>query len=173
MTALLAAREWTGLSKVFAQFPSPSKSNYLSRSNPLGNMEHRNLGGLLNVSVIGLGCLPMVGYYGGKYEKKDMIALIRHAYEKGVTFFDTAEVYGPYTSEEWVGEALAPFRDKVRIGTKFGFGVEEKQPAVPTIFVAQWKGRSGGCVQIILTFYTSTVSIRTCRWKRSPARSRI
>ena len=49
-------------------------------------MEHRNLGGLLNVSVIGLGCLPMVGYYGGKYEKKDMIALIRHAYEKGVTF---------------------------------------------------------------------------------------
>ena len=91
-------------------------------------MEHRNLGGLLNVSVIGLGCLPMVGYYGGKYEKKDMIALIRHAYEKGVTFFDTAEVYGPYTSEEWVGEALAPFRDKVRIGTKFGFGVEEKQP---------------------------------------------
>ena len=87
MTALLAAREWTGLSKVFAQFPSPSKSNYLSRSNPLGNMEHRNLGGLLNVSVIGLGCLPMVGYYGGKYEKKDMIALIRHAYEKGVTFF--------------------------------------------------------------------------------------
>ena len=53
MTALLAAREWTGLSKVFAQFPSPSKSNYLSRSNPLGNMEHRNLGGLLNVSVIG------------------------------------------------------------------------------------------------------------------------
>lgn len=121
MTALLAAREWTGLSKVFAQFPSPSKSNYLSRSNPLGNMEHRNLGGLLNVSVIGLGCLPMVGYYGGKYEKKDMIALIRHAYEKGVTFFDTAEVYGPYTSEEWVGEALAPFRDKVRIGHKVRF----------------------------------------------------
>ena len=127
MTALLAAGEWTGLSKVFAQFPSPSKSN-LSRSNPLGNMEHRNLGGLLNVSVIGLGCLPMVGYYGGKYEKKDMIALIRHAYEKGVTFFDTAEVYGPYTSEEWVSEALAPFRNKVKIGTKFGFGVEEKQP---------------------------------------------
>lgn len=57
-----------------------------------------------------------------------MIALIRRAYDKGVTFFDTAEVYGPYTSEEWVGEALAPFRDKVKIGTKFGFGVEEKQP---------------------------------------------
>lgn len=90
-------------------------------------MEYRKLGGL-DVSAIGLGCLPMVGYYGGKYEKEDMIALIRRAYDKGVTFFDTAEVYGPYTSEEWVGEALAPFRDKVRIGTKFGFGVEEKQP---------------------------------------------
>ena len=106
-----------------------------------------------------------------------MIALIRRAYDKGVTFFDTAEVYGPYTSEEWVGEALAPFRDKVRIGTKFGFGVEEKQPtalnSVPTISVVQWKGRSGGCVQIILISCTSTVSIRTCRWKRLPARSRI
>ena len=63
-----------------------------------------------------------------EYEKKDMIALIRRAYDKGVTFFDTAEVYGPYTSEEWVGEALAPFRNKAKIGTKFGFGVEEKQP---------------------------------------------
>ena len=77
-------------------------------------MEQRTLGGL-NVSAIGLGCLPMVGYYGGKYEKKDMIALIRRAYDKGVTFFDTAEVYGPHTSEEWVGEAVAPFRDKINL----------------------------------------------------------
>lgn len=61
-------------------------------------MEHRSLSGL-DVSAIGLGCLPMVGYYGGRYEKKDMIALIRRAYDQGVTFFDTAEVYGPYTSE--------------------------------------------------------------------------
>lgn len=80
-------------------------------------MEYRNLGGM-EVSAIGLGCLPMVGYYGGKYEKKDMIALIRRAYDQGVTLFDTAEVYGPYTSEEWVGEAVAPFRDKVKIETK-------------------------------------------------------
>ena len=57
-----------------------------------------------------------------------MIALIRRAYEKGATFFDTAEVYGPYTSEEWVGEALAAFRNEVKIGTKFGFGVEEGKP---------------------------------------------
>lgn len=90
-------------------------------------MEHRRLGSL-DVSAIGLGCLPMVGYYGGSYEKKDMIALIRRAFESGVTFFDTAEVYGPYVSEEWVGEALAPVRNQVRIGTKFGFGVEEGQP---------------------------------------------
>lgn len=90
-------------------------------------MEHRKLGSL-EVSAIGLGCLPMVGYYGGKYEKKDMIALIRRAFESGVTFFDTAEVYGPYTSEEWVGEALASVRNQVKIATKFGFGVEEKQP---------------------------------------------
>ena len=127
MTALLAAGEWTGLSKVFAQTPSPPKNGRSNDVAPSNGMEHRQIGGL-DVSSIGLGCLPMVGYYGGKYDKQDMIALIRRAYDRGVTFFDTAEVYGPYTSEEWVGEALAPFRDKVKIGTKFGFGVEERQP---------------------------------------------
>lgn len=90
--------------------------------------EARRLGGL-EVSALGLGCLPMVGYYGGKYGKQEMISLIRRAFDQGVTFFDTAEVYGPYTSEEWVGEALAPVRGQVRIGTKFGFGVEEGRPA--------------------------------------------
>ena len=90
-------------------------------------LEKRNLGGL-NVSAVGLGCLPMVGYYGGKYDKNEMIALIRRAYDRGVTFFDTAEVYGPYTSETWVGEALEPFRDRIKIATKFGFGVEEGRP---------------------------------------------
>ena len=119
----------TGVSKIFAQSSSVPKSGLSSEKNnqPVNNMEYRKLGNL-DVSAIGLGCLPMVGYYGGKYDKKDMIALIRRAYDKGVTFFDTAEVYGPYTSETWVGEALAPFRDKVKIGTKFGFGVEEGQP---------------------------------------------
>ena len=99
--------------------PSATKNRQQPRSLP-----QRRLGSL-QVSAIGLGCLPMVGYYGGTYAKKDMIALIRRAYDSGVTFFDTAEVYGPYTSEEWVGEALAPVRDKVVIATKFGFGVEE------------------------------------------------
>lgn len=102
--------------------PSATKNRQQPRSLP-----RRRLGSL-QVSAIGLGCLPMVGYYGGTYAKKDMIALIRRAYDSGVTFFDTAEVYGPYTSEEWVGEALAPVRDKVVIATKFGFGVEEGRP---------------------------------------------
>lgn len=102
--------------------PSATKNRQQPHSLP-----QRRLGSL-QVSAIGLGCLPMVGYYGGTYAKKDMIALIRRAYDNGVTFFDTAEVYGPYTSEEWVGEALAPVRDKVVIATKFGFGVEEGRP---------------------------------------------
>lgn len=102
--------------------PPTTKSTQQPHSLP-----QRRLGSL-QVSAIGLGCLPMVGYYGGTYAKKDMIALIRRAYDSGVTFFDTAEVYGPYTSEEWVGEALAPVRDKVVIATKFGFGVEEGRP---------------------------------------------
>lgn len=121
---LLAAGEWTGLSRAFAG-TSISENNGLSDESRQGNpMEYRNLCGL-DVSAIGLGCLPMVGYYGGKYEKKEMIKLIRRAYDKGVTFFDTAEVYGPYTSEEWVGEALQSVRNRVKIATKFGFGVEE------------------------------------------------
>ncbi len=90
-------------------------------------MEHRLLGNL-EVSAIGLGCLPMVGYYGEKYDKNEMISLIRQAYEQGVTFFDTAEVYGPHTSEIWVGEALKNVRHNVKIATKFGFGVEEGEP---------------------------------------------
>lgn len=127
--ALFAVGTTTGVSRVFAGTTSSSLERNIPDEdmNNSAVMEYRNLGGL-GVSAIGLGCLPMVGYYGGKYDKRDMIALIRRAYDKGVTFFDTAEVYGPYISETWVGEALAPFRDKVKIGTKFGFGVEEKQP---------------------------------------------
>ncbi|MCM1512032.1 MAG: aldo/keto reductase [Oxalobacter formigenes] len=75
----------------------------------------------LSVSAIGLGCMGMSFGYGPPADRKEMIALIRKSVEMGVTFFDTAEVYGPYTNEELVGEALAPFRDKVVIATKFGF----------------------------------------------------
>lgn len=128
--ALLAAGTATGVSRIFAGTPLSSSGKELPDKEMTGNnskMEYRKLGGL-DVSAIGLGCLPMVGYYGGKYDKNEMIALIRRAYDQGVTFFDTAEVYGPYISEEWVSEAVAPFRKKAKIGTKFGFGVEEKQP---------------------------------------------
>ena len=126
LALLLAAAEWSGLSKVLAQYESNFGVRDMPHSENKCDMEHRNLGGM-DVSAIGLGSLPMVGYYGRKFEKQDMIALIRRAYEQGVTLFDTAEAYGSYTSEEWVGEALQPVRDQVKIGTKFGFGVEKGQ----------------------------------------------
>lgn len=85
-------------------------------------METRKLGNL-EVSALGLGCMGMSHGYKPLPGKKDMIALIRSAYEQGITFFDTAEIYGPYTNEELVGEALEPVRDKVVIATKFGFNI--------------------------------------------------
>jgi aryl-alcohol dehydrogenase-like predicted oxidoreductase len=85
-------------------------------------MQKRKLGNSnLEVSALGLGCMGMSFGYGPAADKKEMISLIRSAVERGVTFFDTAEVYGPFTNEELVGEALAPFRDRVAIATKFGF----------------------------------------------------
>jgi aryl-alcohol dehydrogenase-like predicted oxidoreductase len=85
-------------------------------------MQKRKLGkGGLEVSAIGLGCMGMSFGYGPAHDKQQMISLIRSAVEHGVTFFDTAEVYGPFTNEELVGEALAPFRGQVVIATKFGF----------------------------------------------------
>jgi len=88
-------------------------------------MEKRKLGkGGLQVSSIGLGCMGMSFGYGPPKDKQEMIALIRTALDRGVTFFDTAEVYGAYTNEELVGEALAPFRKQVVIATKFGFRID-------------------------------------------------
>ena len=84
-------------------------------------MIKRTLGQSLEVSAIGLGCMGMSWSYGPPKDKQEMIALLRAAVEGGVTFFDTAEVYGPLTNEELVGEALAPFRGKVVIATKFGW----------------------------------------------------
>lgn len=127
LAAISMVGAWTGASDALARIPGLSDNEKPDGHQPTDSIEHRKLGNL-DVSAIGLGCLPMVGYYGGKYDKRDMVRLIRRAYDKGVTFFDTAEVYGPHTSEEWVGEALAPFRNHVKIGTKFGFGVEEGQP---------------------------------------------
>src|SRR3954454_5816788 len=85
------------------------KTSKLGKTNPL------------EVSTIGLGCMGMSFSYGPPKDKQEMISLIRAAVERGITFFDTAEVYGPYSNEELVGEALEPYRGKVVIATKFGF----------------------------------------------------
>jgi len=87
-------------------------------------MKTRKLGNShLEVSALGLGCMGMSSAYGPAGDKQDMIALIRSAHERGITFFDTAEAYGPFINEELVGEALAPIRDEVVIATKFGFDI--------------------------------------------------
>ncbi len=90
-------------------------------------MQKRRLGNSnLEVSAIGLGCMGMSANYGPPRDRREMIALIRAAVDRGVTFFDTAESYGPFTNEELVGEALAPVRDHVVIATKFGFDFDPK-----------------------------------------------
>jgi len=93
-------------------------------------MQKRKLGNSnLEVSAIGLGCMGMSFGYGPAHDKQEMISLIRSAVERGVTFFDTAEVYGPFTNEELVGEALSPFGDQVVIATKFGFKPSPTDPS--------------------------------------------
>ena len=101
-------------------------SNQINKGNETkaaNKMKTRKLGSL-EVSELGAGCMSISANYGPPADKTQGINVIRLAHDRGVTFFDTAEVYGPYTSEELVGEALAPIRDKVRIATKFGFDIE-------------------------------------------------
>jgi aryl-alcohol dehydrogenase-like predicted oxidoreductase len=97
-------------------------------------MQKRKLGKNLEVSAIGLGCMGMSFSYGPPKDKKEMISLLHTAVDRGVTFFDTAEVYGPYINEELVGEALEPYKGKVVIATKFGFDIQPgaKPGAFPT-----------------------------------------
>jgi len=93
-------------------------------------MQRRKLGKSgLEVSAVGLGCMGMSFSYGPAADKQEMISLLRAAVERGVTFFDTAEVYGPFTNEELVGEALSPFRGQLVIATKFGFKLDPKSGA--------------------------------------------
>ena len=97
-------------------------------------MQKRKLGNSnLEVSVLGLGCMGMSFGYGPAADKQEMISLIRAAVERGVTFFDTAEVYGPFTNEELVGEALAPLREQVVIATKFGFNTDSTVQGLPPL----------------------------------------
>lgn len=100
-----------GSSQLFAE----NKNIHKMKKRKLGNLE---------VSEMGAGCMSIMANYGPPADRNQGIKVIRDAHERGVTFFDTAEVYGPYTDEELVGEALAPFRDKVIIATKFGFDIE-------------------------------------------------
>src|SRR3989440_6904278 len=107
------ARSWTGWKR-------SATSNRMTSGGP---MQLRKLGkSNLEVSALGLGCMGMSQSYGLPPDKQAMISLIRTAVERGVTFFDTAEIYGPHTNEELVGEALAPVRAQVVIATKFGVG---------------------------------------------------
>src|SRR5256714_8941865 len=113
---------------------SPTSSTSPSRSGEAGpphqtqrrrTMKKRKLGRSgLEVSAIGLGCMGMSFGYGPAADRQAMIALIRAAVDRGITFFDTAEVYGPYANEELVGEALEPFREQVVIATKFGWDID-------------------------------------------------
>ena len=142
-------------------------------------MHKRTLGnGNLDVSALGLGCMGMSFSYGPAKDRQEMIALIRAAVERGVTFFDTAEVYGPFTNEELVGEALAPFKGRVVIATKFGFGfdrdgkqtgLDSRPEHIKEVADASLKRlRSTRSICSI-----NTASTRTCRSRMWPAQSGI
>ena len=131
----------------------------------------------LEVSAIGLGCMGLSHGYGPAVDEQDGIALIRAAVDLGITFFDTAQVYGPFTNEELVGKALAPVRDQVVIATKFGFSFDgsrlnrAEQPARAHhgdgrgLPAPAGRGHASTCS-------TSTASTPTCRSRTSPVRSR-
>ena len=137
-------------------------------------MEKRTLGNSgLEVSALGFGCMGLNFAYGAAMEKHDAIALLRQAVEAGVTFFDTAEAYGPFTNEELVGEALAPFRGQLATATKFGFkdgnssaGMDSRPARIRAVAEASLK-RLGTDASICSI---STASIRKCRWRTWRAR---
>lgn len=141
-------------------------------------MHTRKLGSL-EVSALGLGCMGMSFSYATKLTTPEGVALIRAAVDRGVTFFDTAEVYGPFTNERVVGEALNPVRDQVAIATKFGFDIDfatgENRGVCtgPNASAKQWTARWSAWASRPSTCCTSIASIRTCRSRTWPARSRI
>ena len=148
-------------------------------------MQKRKLGkSNLEVSAIGLGCMGLSFGYGPATDKQEAISLIRAAVERGVTFFDTAQVYGPFHNEEVVGEALAPFREQVVIATKFGFEFDAAGKQIglssrPEYIRQMTEGSLERLrVEAIDLYYqhrvdiTSTASIPTCRSKTSRARSK-
>src|SRR6476620_6826072 len=114
-TATLAAAG-ACVSSTWAQSPSSESQSSVFK---LAQSDRRKLASL-SVSTVGLGCLPMCGFYDRPKDRAAMVRFVRAAFDQGVTFFDTAEVYGPYIDEEIVGEAVSPFRHQVVVSTKFG-----------------------------------------------------
>ena len=139
-------------------------------------MQKRKLGKSgLEVSAIGLGCMGLSFGYGPATDKADAIRLIRAAFERGVTFFDTAEAYGPYKNEEVVGEALAPVRDQVVIATKFGFAFDAGEHERVEQPARTYPGGRGGVAQapqdrLSSISSTSIASTQTCQSRKSPGR---
>ena len=135
-------------------------------------MEKRYLAGL-EVSAIGLGCMGLSANYGEPVDTEHGVDLIRGAYEQGVTFFDTAESYGPFSNETLVGEAIEPIRDRVVVATKFGFGfdgtartgwtADRRTSDAPSTVLC------GGCGPSGSTCSTSIGSTRRCPSRTSPA----
>lgn len=141
-------------------------------------MQKRKLGQGLEVSALSLGCM---GYGKARDipDRPQMIELLRRAVDLGMDFFDTAEVYGPWTNEEMVGEAFAGMRDKVKIATKFGWDIDQSTGehgggvnSKPTQIRSAVEEASSGSVRTLSISSTSIASIPTCRWKMSPARLR-
>jgi aryl-alcohol dehydrogenase-like predicted oxidoreductase len=138
-------------------------------------MQKRKLGKSgLEVSAIGLGCMGMSQSYGPAGDRRDLISLLRSAVERGITFFDTAEVYGPWTNEELVGEAFSPLRDHVVIATKFGFNMIPKGSAPSRARIVGRSGsgrppraRSSASRLMLSTCSISTLSTRMCRSRTS------
>ena len=136
-------------------------------------MQKRRLGkSNLEVSALGLGCMAMSFGYGPPADKQEMISLIRSAVERGVTFFDTAEVYGPFTNEELVGEALSPFCGQVVIATKFGFKLDPNGGPVGWAWIVGQRTssrsprpRSSDSRWMPSTCSINTVLTRTCQSK--------
>ena len=136
-------------------------------------MQKRKLGkSNLEVSALGLGCMGMSFSYGPPKDKQEMIALLRAAVDRGVTFFDTAEVYGPFTNEELVGEGLSLFRGNVVIATKFGFKLKPDgspgswgRTAVQSASSRSPRARSSGSRSMPSTSSINTGLTRTCRSK--------
>lgn len=140
-------------------------------------MQTRELGRSgLHVSALGLGCMGISFSYATKLSKEEGIALIRSAHERGVTFFDTAEVYGPFENEDVVGEALRPVRDQVVIATKFGFDIDAATgqnrgvSSRPEHIRKAVEGSLNGWASRPSICSISTASIPMCRSRMWPAR---